>query len=112
MPILSKNLFRKPKNTLEGYDHLLSIASPAVPDELCVSCPSCKYMAITDELIRNAYVCPKCGRHFRLAPRKRIQILTDEDSFQEKDAEFTSGNPLEFPGYEKKLAAHLENSGM
>ncbi len=103
MPILSKSLFRKPKNALEGYDHLLSIPSPATPDELCVSCPDCKRMTLTDDLIRNAYVCPKCGRHFRLAPRKRIQILADEGSFVEMDADIAASNPLQFPEYEQKI---------
>ena len=40
--MLTKNLFRKPKNELEGYDKLLKVPSPSIPDEMCVVCPDCK----------------------------------------------------------------------
>ena len=103
MPILSKDLFRKPKNALESLGQRFSPKPSGDLDELYVSCPDCKRMSATDELIRSAYVCPKCGKHFRLAPRKRIQLLVDEGSFEEMDADFAASNPLDFPEYESKL---------
>ena len=95
--MLTKNLFRKPKNELEGYDKLLKVPSPSIPDEMCVVCPDCKRMILSDELMDNTYVCPKCGRHFRLGARQRIGLLTDEGSFEEMDADMTSQNLLNFP---------------
>ena len=101
--MLTKNLFRKPKNELEGYDKLLKVPSPSIPDEMCVVCPDCKRMILSDELMDNTYVCPKCGNHFRLGARQRIGLLTDEGSFEEMDADMTSQNLLNFPEYDNKL---------
>jgi acetyl-CoA carboxylase carboxyl transferase beta subunit len=101
--MLTKNLFRKPKNELEGYDKLLKVPSPSIPDEMCVVCPDCKRMILSDELMDSTYVCPKCGRHFRLGARQRIGLLTDEGSFEEMDADMTSQNLLDFPEYDNKL---------
>lgn len=101
--MLPKNLFRRPKNQLEGYDRLLQVPSPNVPDEMCISCPDCRYMMLTGELLSNQYVCSKCGRHFRVGARQRIAMLADEGSFEEINAEMTSFNRLDFPDYENKL---------
>ena len=101
--MLPKNLFRRPKNQLEGYDKLLQEQAPSVPDEMCVSCPECKYMILSSDLLENYYVCPKCSRHFRLGARQRIELLVDEGSFKEMDAEMTSTDKLGFPDYEAKL---------
>ena len=110
--MLPKKLFRNPHNPLEGYDQSTAAMSmPAVPDQLCVACPGCKNMAFTDELIRNSYVCARCGMHFRLAPRKRIAMLVDEDSFQEMDADMESSDILSFPEYEQKLKNARLDSG-
>ena len=101
--MLPKNLFRRPQNQLEGYDRLLQVPSPTVPDEMCMSCPDCRHMMLTEELLSNQYVCAKCGRHFRMGARQRIAMLTDEGSFEEINAEMTSVNRLDFPDYDNKL---------
>ena len=109
--MLKKSMFRKPKIELEGYDKLQQTSSPSVPDEMCVSCPSCKTMLFSNDLWEHQYVCPGCGHHFRVNARQRIAFICDEDSFQEKDADFSSEDRLGFPGYAAKLkAAQLESA--
>ena len=39
---------------------------------------------------------------------ERIEMLTDQDSFRELNAGILSLDPLNFPGYEKKLADNEE----
>ena len=109
--MLSKNLFKKPKNDLEAYDKYTKSPAPDIPSELCVSCPSCRAMLFTDELNDHLHVCPKCGHHFRVNARQRISMVTDEDSFAEHDANMRSRNLIGFPGYDKKLKhAYLDSA--
>lgn len=109
--MLEKRLFRKPKNELEYQESKTAAKAPSVPDDLYVPCPECKY-AMLKQTIEDQYaVCPKCGHHMKLSARKRIAMLTDQDSFLELDADLTSENRLEFPGYEEKLSKAQKNSG-
>lgn len=101
--MLRKGLFRKPHNKLEA-DGLPDAPSPAVPDTLYVKCAGCRAMLVAEELSRSAMVCPRCGHHFRLPPRQRIELLCDPGTFVERDEALTSGNPIGFPEYEGKLA--------
>ena len=117
MGMIQKGLFKKNRNILEGTP--LSgqkTAQPSVPDQLYTACPGCKGMIFSEELADNQNVCPRCGYHFRIDPRKRIALLCDEGSFEEWDKGMTSANPLSFPGYEnKQKSAFLqtrENEGV
>lgn len=109
--MLNKNLFKKPLNTLEWFDRHTRNSLPDIPDEMCVSCPSCKAILLTGELNERFHVCPKCGHHFRINARQRIAMIADADSFQEMDAGLRPVNRLNFPGYDKKVwHAKLESA--
>jgi acetyl-CoA carboxylase carboxyl transferase beta subunit len=101
--MLRKELFRKPKNELENYNKYGKTAFPDVPNELCVLCPACKQTLFTSALQENASICPKCGYHFRINARQRINLVTDENTFSEFYGGITSKNPIQFPGYDEKL---------
>jgi acetyl-CoA carboxylase carboxyl transferase subunit beta len=66
------------------------------PTHLWTQCPSCGEMLFNKQLARNHNVCSKCGNHFRLGARERIELLVDKGSFTEHDGELTSGDPLGF----------------
>lgn len=109
--MLSKDFFRKPNNELEGYVRVNKTPAPYIPDEMCVSCPSCKKMLFTTELSEHYSVCPGCGYHFRINARQRLSRLLDACQFEESDAQLQSKNVLDFPDYDKKLRnARLECS--
>ena len=93
--MLPKNLFRRPKNTLEGSSGEVRAESTA--------CPECKRLLADEELVNEKYVCRYCGAHLRVGARKRINLLFDDGSFLETHAEMAAGNPLDFPEYEIKL---------
>lgn len=108
---LSKNLFKKPKNALETNDKYTKDAAPDIPNEMCVSCPSCKTILLTGDLNDNLNICTKCGHHFRINARQRINMIADENSFEEMDASMHSKNLLDFPNYDKKLKhSYLESA--
>ena len=108
--MLPKNLFRKPHNRLEAVNGQ-SFAQPSVPDELYSACPACKFSLLTEALADAYYVCPKCGHHMRIGARKRLEIITDDNSFEELFSGRTSTNLLGFPDYDEKLSAAAKKSG-
>ncbi|OXS25413.1 MAG: acetyl-CoA carboxylase subunit beta [Acetobacterium sp. MES1] len=101
--MLSKGLFKKPKNELEAQHRIKRKTDPAIPSELCRSCPSCKQLSFTSDLESNFHVCPKCGHHFRINARQRLNMIIDQDTFVEQYHEMSSTNRLGFPGYDEKL---------
>ncbi len=72
-------------------------------------CKACKTEASLYELRKNLFICPKCGKYFRMNARERIAATFD--SFTEFDKELESTNVLSFPGYDEKLVAAKEQSG-
>ena len=94
--------FVKPKNELESVpDSKQNV--PFVPEEMWVKCPKCNTLLLTTDMEENMNVCTKCGHHFRMNSKQRLEMLADCDSFTEFDAELTSSNILDFPGYDQKL---------
>jgi acetyl-CoA carboxylase, carboxyl transferase, beta subunit len=83
-----------------------------IPEGLMNRCSKCGNIQFTKELEKNLKVCSTCGHHFRLNAWERIAMTVDEGSFAEIDANLVSEDPLEFPGYKKKLAQQTENSGL
>ncbi len=85
-----------------------------VPEGLWTKCPSCSESLLSKEIEENLQVCPKCGHHYRIAPRKRLQALLDDGTWQEYDAGMTSVDFLEFKdtkGYQERIDATLAKGG-
>jgi acetyl-CoA carboxylase carboxyl transferase subunit beta len=84
----------------------------ALPDGLWTKCPKCSEILFSKELEKNLKVCNKCGYHFKLGARERLAITVDEGSFVETDTDILTGNPLDFPDYEEKIAKGKAGSGL
>src|SRR3954469_19972618 len=82
-----------------------------IPEGLWTKCKKCSTLLYDKDLDENLKVCQHCGFHFTLGARERIHSLVETCSFEEMDAEMTSVDPLQFPGYTKKLADYQESSG-
>ena len=102
--------FLKPKNELENQG-VFAENHPYVPEELWIKCPVCKNAVLSSDLMDNCKVCPKCGYHFRIAARQRVEMTVDEGSFVEMDGDMSSVNKIGFPDYEKKLKSAKLSSG-
>lgn len=89
--------FKKPKPA-PGSENK---GQEAGPDQLVEKCEHCSQIILTEELERNFGVCPMCGHYRKLPPRRRIDMCAEE--FEEMYADETGGDPLGFPGYEKKM---------
>ncbi len=85
-----------------------------VPEGLWTKCQGCHESMLSREIEENLQVCPKCGHHYRIAPRKRLQALLDNGTWQEYDAEMTSTDFLEFKdtkSYQERINATVAKGG-
>ena len=95
------SLFGKSSNTFVRVSK-----KKVMPDGVWMKCPDCEQPSYKKEVGNNLNVCPKCGYHFTLDARKRTELLIDEGTFEEHDADMLSVDPLEFKGpktYKEKL---------
>lgn len=95
--------FKRPRNELEPGRVSGGQVAPAIPDKLFTVCPVCKNSFTEEELALAGSVCPRCGHHYYLKARKRIELLCDSESFVEMDCGAESVNLLDFPEYDEKL---------
>ncbi len=90
-----------------GTDDLSPAVGQSLPGKLAEKCPKCRELLVGKEWRKNLKVCLRCGYHFRLSARERIEFLVDEGSFQELDAHLLSVDPLHFvylsPSHDGKM---------
>lgn len=77
---------------------------PSAPEGLWLKCPKCGEVVYRDDVKAHGYVCPKCEGYFRIGTRTRIRMVADTGTFQEWFTDLDTENPLEYPGYEEKIA--------
>ncbi len=77
-----------------------------------ISCPSCKKDLDKQLVVMRKYVCYECGYYFRVRAKNRIRMVADEGSFTPWFEDETTGNPLDFPGYDDKVAEVKEKTGL
>lgn len=77
---------------------------PSAPEGLWLKCPKCGEVVYRDDVKAHGYVCPKCEGYFRIGTKTRIRMVADTGTFQEWFTDLETENPLEYPGYEEKIA--------
>lgn len=89
---------------------------PEAPEGLLRKCNKCGAPILTDEVIQGNYICPKCQGYFRVPAYKRIENITDQDTFEEWDCDMNTENgpvnPLQFHGYPEKVEKLREETGL
>jgi acetyl-CoA carboxylase carboxyl transferase subunit beta len=84
------------------------------PDGMWVKCPGCSETLLSKDIENNLQVCPKCGHHYRISARKRLEALLDGGVWQEFDADVTSVDFLEFKdakSYQERIDVALAKGG-
>ncbi|MGD2067193.1 MAG: acetyl-CoA carboxylase, carboxyltransferase subunit beta [Gemmatimonadota bacterium] len=100
--------FRKEKKPLKASD------KRDVPGDVFDKCDACGEILYRETLAQNLSVCPHCGNHFRIAADEYVDLLLDDDSFEELDPGLRSGDPLEFTDlkrYTDRVAAAEKKVG-
>lgn len=107
-----RNMFKKTYTKIDTKykPPATSGEEPAIPEGLWRKCNKCGQPIYVEDVKNNYYVCPKCNGYFRVHAYRRIEMLVDEGTFEEWNKEMPFSNPLDFPGYEKKVHAAREKS--
>ena len=79
--------------------------------EFEIKCPKCKKMVNRDRVVKKKYVCYECGAYFRVKTTNRIRMVADLKSFTPWFEDMPVSNPLNYEGYEEKLAETREKTG-
>lgn len=85
------------------------------PTGLWKKCSGCGEILQTEKLEANKQVCPVCGQHYRLGALERIELLCDENSFEEHGSELASSDPLKFTdkqSYAERLKVAYSKTGL
>lgn len=101
-------MFKK-TNSRQHYIALKNIR-PEVPQGLMRKCNKCGAAIIAEDVKNGYYICPKCGGYFRVHAYRRVEMIADEGSFEEWDKDMEFSNPLDFKGYEEKVAGLKERT--
>ena len=106
-------LFSSKKNK---YSTLQSFARNTkrkdIPQGLWEKCKKCANTLYAKQLEENLNVCPKCDYHKPLSAPKRIELLTDKNSFKEIDTAVEAVDTLDFEAYEGKLEKAKAKTGL
>ncbi|MEF9941209.1 MAG: acetyl-CoA carboxylase carboxyltransferase subunit alpha [Lachnospiraceae bacterium] len=85
---------------------------PEVPEGLWRKCNKCKAAVLTQTVKDNYYICPQCKGYFRMHAFRRIELITEPDTFEQWDVGLTAHNPLGYHGYEDKLESLRQKTGL
>jgi acetyl-CoA carboxylase carboxyl transferase subunit beta len=81
---------------------------------LWVKCDGCKQVIFKADIESNLEVCPKCGYHYKLDARRRVESLL-EPGYELVDLELKSTDPLHFKdvkSYKSRLKVAREKTGL
>ncbi len=89
----------------------VGVANNPSEESTDTKCTSCESLIALKDLEKNLYLCPDCGFHMKMPAYARLESLFDGD-WEEMDAKLVGDNPLNFPGYAKKLDENTAKSGL
>ncbi len=108
-----RDMFKKTYTLIDSkYRTVEKTGEPNIPEGLWKKCNKCCQPIYAEDVRSSHYVCPKCKGYFRVHAFQRIEMTADAGTFEEWDKEIEFENPLDFPGYEKKIAAAREKTGL
>ncbi|MEJ2202839.1 MAG: acetyl-CoA carboxylase, carboxyltransferase subunit beta [Gemmatimonadota bacterium] len=94
--------FRKDKKPLKAQDRR------ELPSDVFDKCAGCGEILYRERLAQNLHVCPSCGHHLRITAPYYVDILMDEETFEEIDTGMRATDPLGFrdlKAYPDRIAA-------
>ena len=107
-----EDLFQKVKSRMGSDEPDKGRSKMSVPSDLLFKCPRCQLVTFMDNFRENKMVCPNCNYHGRITVSERLELTVDNNSFHEYDRDMRSKNPIQFPGYGKKLEELSEATGL
>ena len=68
----------------------------APDDSLWMKCKACGELIFKRRVRENSNICPNCGEYFFLTVEERIEMLVDEDTFDNVSKSIEAADPLKF----------------
>ena len=111
------NLYNKLEEKLRNKEVTVQETTEAPKTEKAeeknlIKCPKCGKMVDKDQVVKKKYVCYECGAYFRVKTKNRIRMVADYKTFEPWFEDMEVSNPLNYEGYEDKLAAAREKTGL
>ena len=111
------NLYNKLEEKLRNKEEDVQEAAQASKAEKAeetnlIKCPKCGKMVEKERVVKKKYVCYECGGYFRVKTKNRIRMVADYKTFEPWFEDMEVSNPLNYEGYEEKLAAAREKTGL
>lgn len=109
-----RNILKKDLSNSEAQEGLQAASAPK-PEEAAaetITCPNCRKELNKKTVVKRKYICYECGHYFRVRAKNRIRMVADAGSFTPWGEELVTGNPLDFPEYEDKVAQTQEKTGL
>lgn len=112
--IFPVNLYNKLEAKLkeDKKEEPVQAESVKEPDMNLIKCPKCGKMVERDRVVKKKYICYECGGYFRVKTNNRIRMVADPKTFEPWFEDMEVSNPLDYEGYEDKLAAAREKTGL
>jgi len=79
-----------------------------------LKCTHCEELIHATELTQNLHCCPKCSYHYRLSAPQRVELLSDQGSFEEICTELRPVDTLSFvdtDSYENRIEKAQKKTG-
>jgi acetyl-CoA carboxylase carboxyl transferase subunit beta len=106
---------KKAKNVEQAAELEREKVAAPVPEEIkpdTVTCTKCGAELDKQRVVKAKYICYECGAYFRVKTKNRIKMVTDAKTFEPWFEDMPHSNPLETEGYEDKVAAAQEKTGL
>ena len=81
-------------------------------DGYLIRCPKCGKMVDRGRVAKRKYICYECEGYFRVKVPNRIRMVADPHTFEPWFTDMPTRNPLAYEGYEDKIAAAREKTGL
>lgn len=112
---LEQKLKNKSEDTPDTTEDTVGIQVDKIErteDTSLIKCPKCGKMVERARVVKKRYVCYECNGYFRVKTHNRIRMVADAKSFEPWFEDMEVSNPLNYEGYEDKLASAREKTGL
>jgi acetyl-CoA carboxylase carboxyl transferase beta subunit len=82
-----------------------------IPQGIWLKCKKCGHSNYEKALERSHWICPECSHHYAIGHQQYVEMLVDEGTFTETDADVSPTDPLRFRGYKDKIKDGRRQSG-
>lgn len=85
---------------------------PNVPNGSWIKCSYCGQVIYKEDFSNNLSICHNCEKHFRMSAPDRLDLVLDENTYENMFYDLETVNVLEFEGYDAKIKSLKDKTGI